>query len=67
MRLHSDRAEQMHVRIEELEAVGERYVALLAALDALEQEMRTPRPGYNVTDTEWADRLAAILNEHAPR
>ena len=39
-----------------------RHAALVAALEALEQEMRTPRPGFNVTDAEWADRLAALLH-----
>jgi hypothetical protein len=37
------------------------FEALVERLETLLAAMRTDRPGYHLTATEWADRLATIV------
>jgi hypothetical protein len=65
-----------HIEADEIRDAGERHGDLLAALAALEAEMRAPVDasafGTAVANTVyeeacafWADRIVVILNEHA--
>jgi hypothetical protein len=51
-------------RAEEREALEERHTALLASLNALEQQMRDDADAGAVILYAWADRLAAELEKH---